>query len=288
MIQCKWLLTGMMLLSVIACSPQNSGKNAADTGLNIQGQGIIGGITIPKENILAKSVVAVYDPFTKSLCTGSLLRNNLVLTAAHCIPKEASQLFIIFTADIPNAKTAADLEIRRVDKAEASTYWEKSEGLGKDQGDIALIHYVGETPTGFKPATMLTNSKLLVKDAPVILTGYGISDGVQKVGSGVLRATYVSIADPAYGTSEITLDQRSGRGACHGDSGGPAYVYNKTNNTYHLWGITSRGLDDDDDDCSKLVIYTNISAHSAWIKAASKRLTTSIRTLAQQSQFTEI
>jgi hypothetical protein len=262
-----------------ACAPKKNQGDISSAEIQSQVAGILGGILLPKENPISKNIVAVYDNLSKALCTGSLTKDNLVITAAHCVPENKSQLFVIFSSDIVNVESADDLQIRKVDKAEVSPYWAEGKKGHKDQGDIALIHYVGETPAGYKPSTLLWNPALLKKGAPVVLAGYGISNGKDRTGSGILRATFVTIDNPAYSSTEVTLDQTQGRGACHGDSGGPAYIYNKITRTYFLWGVTSRGVDDPKDDCTKYSAYTNILTHTTWLKEASKRLTTSVRDL---------
>lgn len=281
MTQSNLLFMGTFLLAIAACSPQkNQGDKAAD--LQSKGDGIIGGVVLSSANPISKNIVVVYDNIRKGLCTGSLINNNLVITAAHCVPADKSQLFVIFTADIKNAKSAEDLQIRQADKAEVSPYWATRHSALKDHGDIALIHYQGSTPKDYVPSTLLLDAKLLQKGTPVILAGYGISNSDTHEGSGILRVTYVTMEDPAYALTEVKLNQTQGRGACHGDSGGPAYVFNKAANSYLLFGVTSRGLDDPEDSCSTYSIYTNILPYAGWLKEASKRLTTSLRDLVPQ------
>ncbi len=72
--------------------------------------------------------------------------------------------------------------------------------------------------------------------------------------------------------SEASLDQRRGTGACHGDSGGPAYL--ALEGGYALWGVTSRGLNDPNDDCSQFAIYTKAMPYANWIVKAKRFLDT--------------
>lgn len=275
----KLTLLTTLFLSMAACSPKTFETGNSPADLQAQGDAIIGGVALPQEHPVSKNVVAIFDNLTKGLCTGSLYKDNLIITAAHCIPEDKSQLFVFFGTDIKNAKTAADLQLRKVDKAEISPYYASRKKATRDQGDIALVHFEGALPAGYSQSTLLSDTKLLLKDTPVVLAGYGIDNGKLKTGSFVLRATFVSIAKPDFALTEVLLDQTQGRGACHGDSGGPAYVYNKVSKTYLLWGITSRGDNDLNDDCSQYSVYTNILAYSTWLREASKRLTTSVRDL---------
>lgn len=251
-------------LALAGCSPQT--QNSA--GINTAGDGIIGGVEVQSGDKIQQSIVAIYDNTEGALCTGSLLPNNLVLTAAHCIGADVNQMFILF--DTKLSKNSFRLKI---DKAEVSPYWASQQNQNLNTGDIALIHFVGDVPAGYKPASFISssNAKLLAKGATVVLAGYGISNGVTQEGAGVLRVTTVKIENPKFSASEIELNQTAGQGACHGDSGGPAYI--SINGKYYLWGLTSRGVDDPANDCSKYSAYTNALVYKAWLnKTANKFL----------------
>ena len=67
---------------------------------------------------------------------------------------------------------------------------------------------------------------------------------------------------------EITLDQTHGKGACHGDSGGPAYFFDKKLKKNILVGLTSRGTGD----CNKIAVYTSVLGYRKWISENAKQL----------------
>jgi hypothetical protein len=87
----------------------------------------------------------------------------------------------------------------------------------------------------------------------------------------LLRKVAVAIKDAAFSKSEVLLDQTAGKGACHGDSGGPAYSKNAAGELY-LWGVTSRGIHDPGDTCGGDSAYTNILDHKAWLQTAAKAM----------------
>jgi secreted trypsin-like serine protease len=153
---------------------------------------------------------------------------------------------------------------RIVDVFAISNYWAARNSEKFNTGDIALIHFQGTVPEGFKPAKMLRDKKILKNGLDVTLAGFGISNGVSGEGAGVLRQTSVKISDARYSASEVLLDQTHGTGSCHGDSGGPAYV--EINGEYVLWGVTSRGVNDTNNDCSQSVAYTSTVYYSPWIQ----------------------
>ncbi|MES2857178.1 MAG: trypsin-like serine protease, partial [Bdellovibrionota bacterium] len=114
---------------------------------------------------------------------------------------------------------------------------------------------------------MIKDIGLLSVGQETLLAGFGDNDGVARSGGGKLRFVKTTILDPAYGKSELTVDQSKGKGACYGDSGGPAYV--EIEGKLHVAGVTSRG----EEECLIATIYTSTAAHVDWISEASQRLT---------------
>lgn len=274
--QGKLLMLGVLAATMAACAPKSSNNNEGTINDLTQSQsnGIIGGVDVPAGNQITRSIVAVYDAAQGALCTGSLLENNIVLTAAHCVSDNPSDMFVMF-----DTKLSGESEHRQVDKAAVTPYWASNQMNDKNTGDLGLVHFTGDIPVGYAPATFLSNAKLLKKGTTVILAGYGISDGVSGDGAGTLRATNVKIADAKFSSTEVELDQTKGTGACHGDSGGPAYIYSK--GQYLLWGVTSRGVNDPNNDCTRYSAYTNVLVYMSWIQETAAKLTSSVRSLAQ-------
>lgn len=254
-------------VTLAACAPNANYTESIQTS----GEGIIGGWEAMPSDKVQESIVAVYDADEGQLCTGSLLPNNLVLTAAHCIGQSPDSMYIFF-----DTKVGQNSIRRQVDKVEISPYWESRQNMDQNTGDIALIHFAGTLPAGFKPATFLsaTDRKLLQKGTEVVLAGFGITNGVTGDGAGTLRITKVKIENPSFSTSEITLNQKGGTGACHGDSGGPAYVVIKGH--HYLWGVTSRGVDDANNDCSQYAAYTNALYYRTWLNRTANKLISSL------------
>jgi hypothetical protein len=254
----------ILIMSLTACGPSPSLEGAVTSSQS--DYGIIGGEEVATIDPVQSGIVALYDLKTQGLCTGSILSDNLILTAAHCIGKDVKQLKIIFA----NKLTDKTRIIKSVRAVSVSPYWDKRQRMPKDTGDIALVRFDGGLPTGYKPARLLTAVFAFNPGQEVLLAGYGISNGNTGEGSATLRKVKVTIDDPKFANTEIRLDQRNGRGACHGDSGGPAYV------TYggvtYLWGITSRGDQDIQDNCSQFSVYTNALAYRGWLQKESQRL----------------
>lgn len=251
----KLQLVGMIFMLSLSMAACNQRVPESATQISEDSSGIIGGVNVQQTDSIARSIVSVYDTELGGLCTGSLMPNNIVITAAHCV---GSKMVIIFGVNLDQSISYAP-----VTHIAVSPLWKARQNMNHDTGDIAVLKFKGTVPAGFVPAKVLNDRNLLRKGAAVTLAGYGISDGVKKVGSGVLRYTRVKIADSKFSGTEVMLDQRNGRGACHGDSGGPAYI--NIGGQLYLWGVTSRGVNDPADNCGQFSAYTNILAHLSWM-----------------------
>jgi secreted trypsin-like serine protease len=241
---------------------------------------VINGSPVATTDPIARTVVAIYDTELKSLCTGSILSASLIVTAGHCFNMDPTKLVLIFGTQLPNERAGKPVVRRVVDGRVNARYVQVNELLEKnprinpdsikDWRDIAILKFAGGLPPGFAPAPMLTEASALQNGAVVTLAGYGEIDGKNKIGSDELRKVDVKVYNAAYSTTEVVLDQRFGKGACRGDSGGPAYVTVKGQKL--LFGVTSRGVQDTKNDCSQFSVYTNLLSQTAWMAAQAKSL----------------
>ncbi len=241
---------------------------------------IIGGKKIQADDVIGKSTVAlIADIITtdgkrgQGICTGSLLRSNVVLTAAHCIPqgpevKEAS-IYVVFGKDL---RKENEVKVRLVTDYVIHEKYGKANLSGEDDNDIALLKFSGDLPEGYQLAELLQNDSLVQPTTKVTLAGYGFvwTDGEESYSDNTLRKVEVNVIEN-FGHTEVVLDQSRGRGACHGDSGGPAFL--EVDGKQLVWGITSRGGGlDGVDDCSYFSIYTKVNPHLEFIDLALQKL----------------
>lgn len=253
--------SGMMSILLIisqtmACSPEV--KKLHD--LAQISDGIIGGEVVTDKQFSAESTVAIYNLANGGLCTGSLITPQVVLTAAHCLKGKTEEIVILFNKNLETEKPqyvfASDISIHQ--------NWMSQQLWDKNTGDIALVFFKGTLPQGYKTVALLSDEHVLKNKMKVTLAGYGMSNGKDKSGSGILRFTQVALEDVRFSDTELALDQRWGRGACHGDSGGPAFI--RKNNKTFLIGITSRGHRDSLDHCDQFSLYTKVSSYKNWIQ----------------------
>lgn len=269
------VLTSALSLSVVACSQkaQEAGEVVAT------GSSIIGGVQVDAADTISKSTVAILASVTtedgkegQSICTGSLLSDNVVLTAGHCVPSEKEfktvAMYVIFNRDL-NKMGRAD--IRLVTDAFVHPLYGTSKN-GADAHDVAVIRFAGAKAEGYEVAKFLDDESILKQGAIVTLAGYGLNetDGVTTKSDNTLRKVDVQVYDH-FGNHEIILDQTQGKGACHGDSGGPAFI--QVGGVQYVWGITSRGAGKNGvDDCSLAAVYTKVKSERSFIDAALAEL----------------
>lgn len=233
--------------------PQNSGT-------------IIGGTEVKSNENIADHIVAVHDAFSGQLCTATLLSRNIAITAAHCIGMYPEDMYIFYGNEL--SATSGHFSI---DKIEISAYWEYRQNENVDTGDIALVYFSSALPENYKPVSLY--SKELSKGQSLIFAGYGMQESQSNEGVGILRKVNLEVLEPQHGFTEFVVDQSKGQGACHGDSGGPAFVFE--NNRYFLAGVTARGHEDPDGTCLVKNISTNPFSYKEWISRMTKKLTSS-------------
>lgn len=255
------------LALVVGCSAPNQEIGSVATADAENSSGIIGGSVVVDADPVASSTVGIIDlRYGQVICTGSLIASNIVVTAGHCTQLNPQNIAIMFSTKIPKTQDeVSKIPVRRVVAGRTSPLWPKlNSEQEKDWGDIAILRFQGAVPAGYKPAKLLKSIASLKSGDSIILAGFGIIDGITKADTEALRKTEVSMLDPIFSNSEVLFDQSKGQGACHGDSGGPAFY--KSGNQLFLFGVTSRGYKDDKDQCNRSAIYTNIVSYIPWIK----------------------
>jgi secreted trypsin-like serine protease len=229
---------------------------------------VVGGELVGPQDPIRRSTAALYEPSPDgrggALCTASLIGKDVAVTAAHCVTP-GSKPVLLFGGDVHSPDTIK----RQVTASLVNPAYGTKPGM--DQGDIALVKFGGGVPVGYAPVKTMTSDTAIQRGTTATLAGFGISNSKTKEGAGVLRKTDVTVENPRKGKSEMVLDQTHGHGACHGDSGGPAFV--KQGGKMVLAGVTNRSYPNRaPDDCGHKVVYTKVSAYQNWIKQGEQQL----------------
>lgn len=235
-------------LSVISCnrnaqSPSFSSSQESQTG-------IINGRAVKNDDAFRVYTVGL-GPQEEPVCTGVIINENFVITAAHCV-EDIRGTYVHFGLDFTSVKSLRRKILQVIGFPKYCPQCTEQEGL-QNTGDIAIVKFEGNTPPGFQPVKIANPQEVKI-GALVTLAGYGENEhGKYET---ILKTTSVPLSEFS-ATEFSTNETRSG--SCAGDSGGPAYI--AINGEYQLLGITSRG----DIRCRKEGIYTLVQPYEDWL-----------------------
>jgi secreted trypsin-like serine protease len=206
---------------------------------------INGGEKVSANDPIAKSTVMLETD--AEYCSATIIRENLLLTAAHCIVPSDTWVLIHF----------AGLEQTESRKAIRFFRHEGYQDLNETtRNDIALIFFEGGLPDGFTPVPILPADKGLTIGDELQVAGYGAGGPL-----GVLAKVSLNVSDFLGTKSLIKFNQTSKRGICHGDSGGPAFKV--SNGQLYLAGVASYA---NELDCSGYSAYSIATNYIEWIQ----------------------
>lgn len=291
------LATTMTLMLILAsCSPSSSNNSAQSfQATDPSSNHIIGGAESTAEFQKANGVVGLLIVFeTKdgnqgaATCSGSAITPTIVVTAAHCLvlPEDAKSFvaaLVILETDFSKALEEfnnKDLSHVRV-VTNAKRHENYLRGRGTDN-DIGLVSFQDALPADFQLAQLASPQleRTIRKGDLVTLAGFGVSKykmnpvthEPEGSGDGLLRQIEgIRVVSLTATGEEITLDQSQGSGACHGDSGGPAYLKDAVTGKNILIGVTSRGTNPQGL-CNQQVIYTGVMGYADWIQKGLQEL----------------
>ncbi len=238
---------------------------------------IFGGTAVQAGDPIASTTVFVSGKTHLGyyVCSGSLIAQDIVVTAAHCVVDGEQNAFrIIFKTDVPVSYLTEKPSVSDDDPSVRQTYGaianpDYDKKLTQDAHDIAIIRIRGDLPSGYQPATLLDPQAVLTAGEAVTLAGYGSTNPYLSGKGGELNKVVVNIKQ-TLGQTEVVVDQTEGKGGCWGDSGGPAFVQN--GNQLLLWGLTNRAFPQDERTCNHGAVYTRITDYSDFIASSEATL----------------
>jgi MYXO-CTERM domain-containing protein len=209
---------------------------------------VIGGSAVP-EGKWRDAAAVLFDG--QQGCTGILIAPSVVMTAAHCIDSTLDKV-LIGTNSLAKPSIGETINVAR--------------RLAYPQGKYDVGIVILANPSTITPRLLATGwaQSDIVDGARVEFVGYGAIDRnsqtyideMQQAESTVTDAGCTTHAgcDPAARPNGEIGAGGAGIDTCPGDSGGPMYLL--TDYGEFLAGVTSRGYDTNQYDCSEGGIYT--------------------------------
>lgn len=204
------------------------------------------------DRTIQRYTIAVGSP--KGRCTGVVLAQSIVLTAAHCIvPGE--KMWVGDHAGggsqtIPSRLSAVD------DIVPHPLFSRRDTG----SPDLAILKLATPLPDRFIPATL--NSRHLAEGDNLIAAGYGKASPEETRSPLVLRMVLLRVTRAFRGWAILTSIGEDRAGGAPGDSGGPLFAYR---GMHSLVGLIVSISD-------KRTRAVALAAHYSWIKETQAKL----------------
>lgn len=231
---------------------------------------IINGIEVPEGDLIEQHVVSIRDESRRTICSGSVIGRDLILTAAHCVFSVPS-LRVYWGPS--QAEAVKKGNVRTVSKARIHESY--VEGGSYDTNDLAVLKLSSPLPSSRKIANPVYDGSRIKESAYIEVAGYGINrSGINNGGSGVLRRMTLMIEKEFFSRSEFQLKQSSAGGTCSGDSGGPALL-RTTAGGMNVYGVAARAdgaRNPWETKCKVYSFYTRLDYHKTWIQNAIRAL----------------
>jgi len=253
------VLAGLACLVLISSCGDRGHQNFQLTSSHI-----IDGKIIDAQDSLARYTVGVTNKNVLMVCTGTIIAENIILTAAHCVEHdEAKDMRVVFGSKIRDPKNTVSAEAVSIHK----DYIHDT----NIDNDIALIKIVGKIPSSYKVLDVERSSQLLLEKGTLIkVAGFGKNKNgfFGGGGAGILRKGQVTLDEYSAEEKLLVLDQTNENGICNGDSGGGAFV--ELDGELIQLGVNSfvpsKKSGFSKGDCKKKSYLTNIAYYLDWIQ----------------------
>jgi secreted trypsin-like serine protease len=240
-------------------------------------------------------------------CTGTVLSPRIVLTAAHCLYNESTDLALFkisvsfhvldMSTEILSANLSHAVRIAHYYPNEAYVKSRDTEPVDKSD-DLALLLLPEPAASDVTPAALPSGNFDISSVASLTVAGYGNTIDLTDAesGDGVLNYTQFqekqirillqqdfTLTDDGKEITDIGMIyiHAPKTNICHGDSGGPLFAFAPGTASPTLVGVSdfvsperANPLDFESDvhACLGNSAYVNVTKHLAWIQAASKTL----------------
>uniref|UniRef100_A0A8C2L6Z0 Uncharacterized protein n=1 Tax=Cyprinus carpio TaxID=7962 RepID=A0A8C2L6Z0_CYPCA len=243
--------------------------------LNVCGQAplntrIVGGVNAP-EGSWPWQVSLHSSLYGGHFCGGSLINNEWVLTAAHCLPSVSTSNLRVYLG----RRTQEGVNTNEISRNVRTIIVHPSYNSNPNDNDIALLQLSSTVTFNnyIRPVCLAAQNSAFISGTSSWITGWGdVQAGENLPAPGILQETMVPVVDNVrcnalLGSGSVTSNMmcagltQGGKDTCQGDSGGPMVSRQCT-----VWvqsGITSWGYGCADPNSPG--VYTRVSRYQSWI-----------------------
>ncbi|XP_011863835.1 PREDICTED: trypsin-1-like [Vollenhovia emeryi] len=200
-------------------------------------------------------------------CGGSILNNNYVITAAHCVEGEPAGRLKVVAGTIKLSDPKSEHEVTKIivhKDYNARNSWINDIALVKVKTPFKVSSTIGHVPLPPKGHVVKPNDIAVVSGWGDLWSGGPSTDKLQRVNVLIAdqeycKYMYNTTGSNIYPTHVCAYDPSVEKGSCQGDSGGPLTVGGK------LVGLVSwaRGCAS----TSYPTVFTRVVSYLDWIKA---------------------
>lgn len=256
-----------LAFAAVACTNDASWEAAGSSD-----DAIVGGKKVASSDPIAHTAVSVLDASGEQFCTGIVVAEDVVLTAAHCFD-DASRVPSVRIGSAAPARVIALGVHAQYSKTRRTKYDATIEKAATPDdiitpatplNDLALLAL--ETPlANATPATFAAASSIGADG--VTTAGFGCTTTICKGQSDVLRKVDLDVVRFAPEANLVVLSAGAKHGSCFGDSGGPDFV--STASGLRVVAMVSTGPESCE---AGLSVDTLVAPFSSWIKASTAPL----------------
>ena len=257
----------LLFLILLSCGQKYTSENG-----KFLTSAIIDGAQVTLDDYASLSVIGLRDQTTK--CSGTLISENLIVTAAHCVSTwqdkksfgKAKRKLITTPIMFYSYRKEVRPTYVRMDQIEL---FPTEDFDDETNHDFAIVKLKEKAPKGFKAASLLSPDYIIQRNSELLLAGFGYTDRFNNDNNMELpRAPYqIKVPFVEIRGTRIVVSQVNGkRGAYFGDSGGPAYI--ETENGLLLAGSTQSGSAELDNEA----YYINLGSFKDFILKTAKKM----------------
>lgn len=264
----------ILILTMILVS---CGKNSSGTNSQLITSAIIDGQVVNSEDEISQSIVSLVNSIGTSYCTATVISEDLLLTAAHCLSDwEKPRLFkksSRYLKDIRDLKlwfSKYDTNKNNVQgtaiMASSFEVFTVSSQNEEYQNDIAVIKLSEKIPAPFKPVAILDGNVVLPAYSEIVASGFGLTSLRDLRMNNPDHANKLTMTFLGYSeTGNLFLKQEAGKnGVFHGDSGGPGFYIDDSG--MYLTGVISHQAK------KEATTFTNAGKFKNFILDSAKKL----------------